>query len=181
MRLSEAIGPDDHVIGKAHAPVELVEYGDYECPYCARAHHEMTEVLRRTGKDIRYAYRHFPLTDIHPRALLAAQAAEAAGAQGRFWPMHSVIFENRGHLELEDLVVYAETIGLDAHRFARDLRSGTYVPRVQRDFRTGVHSGVKGTPAFFVDGAPQSGTDAESLVTEIRRALSRREPRAAHR
>ena len=95
MKRPEPIGPNDHVIGRSRAQVELIEYGDYECPFCAHAHHEMTEVLRRVGADIRYAFRQFPLTQIHPHALAAAQAAEAAGAQDRFWPMHSVLFENQ--------------------------------------------------------------------------------------
>jgi protein-disulfide isomerase len=180
MTLSEPIGPDDHVIGRPSTPTELVEYGDYECPYCARAHHEMTEVLRRRGKDIRYSFRHFPLTALHPRALLAAQAAEAAAAQGRFWPMHSVLFENRD-LDPTALVTYAETIGLDVRRFSRELSSGVHLARVQKDFRSGVRSGVKGTPTFFLDGVPQRAWNAESLLAAIQRELEAIQERTAHR
>ena len=104
-RLTESIGPRDHVLGTPAALAVLVEYGDYGCSDCARAHYEIAEVLRRVGNDVRYAYRHFPMTHLHPNALLAAQAAEAAGTEGRFWPMHSMLFANQSSLELADLIL----------------------------------------------------------------------------
>jgi protein-disulfide isomerase len=170
--LTESIGPDDHALGRAHAPAQLVEYGDYECPYCARAHYEMTEVLRTVGNDVRYAFRQFPLTQLHPHALLAAQAAEAAGAQGRFWQMHSMLFENQDMLGPDALVGYAATLGLDTHRFGHDLRAGTYLPMVQQDFRSGDRSGVTGTPTFFVNGhRHERGWHADSLIAAVREVV----------
>jgi Na+:H+ antiporter, NhaA family len=172
--LTEPIGPNDHAIGRANARVQLVEYGDYGCPFCARAHYETTEVLRRAGDDLRYAFRHFPLVQIHPHSHLAAQAAEAAGAQGRFWPMHSLCFMNQAALEPDTLMVHAATLGLDVHRFARELRAGTHRPKVQTDFRTGVCSGVRGTPTFFLNGIRHDGrSNAESLTAAIRDVVRR--------
>jgi protein-disulfide isomerase len=150
--LAQAVGPGDHVLGRHDAPASVVEYGDYACSACARAHNELAEVLRRSGNDVRYTFRHFPLTRIHPRSMLAAQAAQAAAVQGRFWAMHSMLLANQHALEPEHLMVYAETLGLDLHRFARDLRSGDHLPKIQNDLRSGIRSGVSGTPSFFVDG-----------------------------
>ncbi len=171
--LTEPIGPRDHVLGRPNAGATLVEYGDYECPFCARAHYEVAEVLRRLGNHVRYAYRHFPLTQIHPHAFVAAQAAEAAGAEGRFWPMHTILFEHRDALGPEDLVGYAETLGLDGHRFSRDLRAGTYVPHIESDFRSAVRSGVTGTPTFFLNGLRVvRGWDADTLAAGIEEVLA---------
>ena len=168
-KLTDPIGPKDHVIGSPNAPAALVEYGDYECPFSARAHYEMVEVLRRVGSGVLYAFRHLPLTQLHPHALLAAQAAEAAGAQGRFWPMHSMLLENQHALEPDDLMVYAETLGLDVNRFVRELRAGTHLVKVQNDFRSGTRSGVHGTPTFYIDGdRVDRGWDADTLTAGIR-------------
>jgi protein-disulfide isomerase len=145
------VGPDDHMRGPADARVTLLEYGDYECPYCGRAYHVVADVLRPL-RDVRYVFRHFPLTRVHPHALAAAEAAEAAGAQGKFWPMHAALFENQDALEPEDLVSYGRAIGLDVSRFVDELRSGMYRPRITRDFRSGVRMGVNGTPTFFING-----------------------------
>ena len=176
-RLRDPLGPHDHVLGRPRAPAELVEYGDYECAFCARAHLEMVEVLRRVGGDLRYAFRHFPLVDLHPHAMLAAQAAEAAAEQGRFWPMHSMLFENQHALATEDLMVYAGSLGLDTHRFARDLRAPGRLPKVQNDLRTGARSGVRGTPTFFLDALRvEEGWDADTLTTAIRELTRRRPP-----
>lgn len=172
--LTEPIGPTDHALGRPNAPAALVEYGDYECPHCARAHYEVAEVLRRVGNDVRYAYRHFPLIRLHRHALLAAQAAEAAGAEGRFWPMHSMLFENHRALELAELMGYAETLGVDVFRFARDLRAGMYVPTIESDFRSGVRSGVDETPTFFLNGVRLDGRwDADALTAAIREVILR--------
>ena len=182
-RLTEPLGPRDHVLGRPDAPATLVEYGDYECPFCGRAEGEVEEVLRRLGNDIRYAYRHFPLTQLHPHALFAAQTAEAAGAQGHFWEMHALLFDNQDALAPEDVVAYAGALDLDLARLIDDQQAGIQLFKVQRDFESGLRSGVTGTPTFFVnDCRHQGGWDAESLTAALHSAL-RREPapeRKAH-
>jgi protein-disulfide isomerase len=172
--LVDPVGPGDHVLGRPDAPVILVEYADYECPFCARAHYTMVEVLRRVGNVVRYVVRYFPLTQVHPHALLAAEAAEAAGVQGKFWAMHATLFENQDALGLSDLVSYAGELDLDVTRFADELDRKVYLPRVRKDFHAGVRSGVNGTPTFFLDGMRYDGDrDADSLVYAISGAASR--------
>lgn len=142
----------DHVLGPEDAHVTLVEYGDYQCPYCGRAFGVVSEVLRRVRDDVCFAYRHFPLSQIHQHATLAAQAAEAAGDQDRFWEMHQALFEHQDALEQEDLLEYAEALDLDLVRFAQELRSQIHLAKVRVDFLSGVRSGVNGTPTFFLNG-----------------------------
>ena len=150
-RLVYPVGRYDHVLGLGDAPVTLVEYGDYQCPYCGRAQRVLAEVLERVGDTVLFAYRHFPLSQIHRHATLAAQAAEAAGAQDRFWEMHRMLFEHQDALAPDDLNSYAKEIGLDVGRFAQDLRTQVHLPAVRSDFLSGVRSGVKGTPTFFIN------------------------------
>ena len=172
-KLSPPVGPGDHILGDPDAPVTLVEYGDYECPYCGRAHLVTQEVLRRLGRDVRFVYRHLPLSEIHPHALAAAEAAEAAGAQGKFWPMHDTLFENQDALEAEDLPGYAEALGLDTPRFVRDLGSHAHLAKVKGDFRSGIRSGVNGTPTFFIDGVRfDDSWDTETLTAALRAAIA---------
>lgn len=168
----------DHILGHPTAPVTLLEYGDYECPYCARAHVVVTDVLRRMGNDVRFAFRHFPLTRLHPHAMLAAEAAESAGAQGEFWPMHAMLFENQDALEFDDLIGYARLLRLDVRRFAEDLETEAHSANVANDLRSGVRSGVQGTPTFFIDGARHDASwDAETLTAALQRAVaSKRAP-----
>jgi protein-disulfide isomerase len=187
-KLSQPVGPGDHILGSPGAGVAIVEYLDYECPYCARAHRVVAEVLERVGDQARYVPRHFPLSQIHPHALLAAQAAEAAAAQGRFWPMHATLFDNQFALDADSILVYADALGLDVPRFTRDLRSGAHLPKVQSDFKSGVRSGVNGTPTFFVNGDRlERQWDAPTLVAAIQQAAqrgpesSRRDPPRVHR
>jgi protein-disulfide isomerase len=157
--LTPPVGERDHIAGPGDdAPVTLVEYGDYECPYCGMAHPLVKRAQRDLGKQLRFVFRNFPLSEAHPHAQIAAQAAEAAGAQGRFWEMHDMIFEHQDALEVEDLLGYAASLGLDAKQIARDLDAGTYVKRVRDDFRSGVKSGVNGTPTFFVNGVRYDGS-----------------------
>jgi len=167
-RLTVPVGPRDHILGAADAPVILLEYGDFQCPHCGAAHPEVERVRRRMGKRMAFVYRHFPLTNLHPRAQSAAEAAEAAGAQGRFWDMHDILYERQDALEDEDLLTYAEEIGLNLERFASDLVSGTHAPRVRNDFMSGVRSGVNGTPTFFINGLRYDGSpDAGSLLAAM--------------
>jgi protein-disulfide isomerase len=168
-RLTIPVSDRDHVIGPETAPVTIVEYGDYECPYCGAAHPSVKAVLAALGDQLRFAYRHFPLSTIHRHALPAAEAAEAAGTQGRFWEMHDLLFANQRALGSEHLLAYADTLGLDLERFASDLQQHTYQPRVREDFMSGIRSGVNGTPTFFVNGIRHNGGyDAESLLEAIR-------------
>lgn len=151
-RLKPPVSESDHRIGPDDAPVTLVEYGDFECPHCGRAYPIVEEARRIMGGRMRFVYRHFPLSEVHPHAQHAAEAAESAGAQGGFWEMHHGLFENQDALDDTLLVVYAKALGLDAHRVATDLIEGTYEQKVRADFRSGVRSGVNGTPTFFING-----------------------------
>jgi protein-disulfide isomerase len=170
--LTPPVGAEDHAAGPADAPVTLVEYGDYECPYCGMAHPIVKRAQRELGNQLRFVFRNFPLAEAHPHARLAAQAAEAAGAQGKFWEMHDTLFEHQDALELEDLLAYAESLGLDTAKFARDLKAGTYEKRVRDDFRSGVKSGVNGTPTFFINGARYDGSwaNVEAFIRALRDA-----------
>jgi protein-disulfide isomerase len=174
-KLTPPVGPGDHVLGDPDAPITLVEYGDYECPYCGRAHLVVKEVLRQLGSEARFVFRHFPLVQVHPHALLAAEAAEAAGAQRQLWPMHDMLFENQDALEPADLLGYAEALRLDTARFVRELEAHTHLDEVQAELRSGVRSGVHGTPTFFIDGARHdAGWDAATLLAALRAAARRK-------
>jgi protein-disulfide isomerase len=158
----------DHVQGPPDAPVTLLEYGDYQCPYCGAAHPIVKALQRHLGDNMRFAFRHFPLTTIHEYAEGAAEAAEAAGAQGEFWQMHDTLFENQPNLDFDSLIAYAEELGLDAERFAMGLANHVYAPRVREDFISGIRSGVNGTPTFFINGARHEGSfDFETMLEAI--------------
>lgn len=168
--LTPPVGARDHVAGPDDAPVTLVEYGDYECPYCGMAYPIVKAAQHMLGSELRFVFRNFPLAESHPHARLAAQAAEAAAAQGRFWEMHDMLYEHQDALETEDLIGYAKSLGLDAPQLARDLDAGTYAKRVRDDFRSGVRSGVNGTPTFFVNGDRYDGSWAneEEFIGALR-------------
>jgi protein-disulfide isomerase len=173
--LTPPITEDDHVLGPATASVTLVEYGDYECPYCGMAHPIVKEVIRRLRDDVRFAFRHFPLTQIHPHAERAAEAAEAAGVQGRFWEMHDTLYEHQDALGDVHLVGYAAMLGLDGDRFAAELANGTHAGRVREDFRSGIRSGVNGTPTFFINGRRHDEPwDLATLLSAVERAVPAR-------
>jgi len=160
----------DHVRGADNARVTLVEYGDFECGYCKRGEPTARELLER-HPDVALVWRHLPLTDVHPNALLAAEAAEAAGAQGAFWPMHDVLFENQHHLTLRDMEGYAEQVGIDPERFIEDLRRHTYADRVRADIMSAEESGAAGTPTYFINGQRHEGAvDIDSLSQAINAA-----------
>jgi protein-disulfide isomerase len=160
--LAVPVNDRDHSIGPNNAPVTLVEYGDFECPHCGRAFPLVEGVRRYMGEQLRFVYRHFPLVEAHPHAQSAAEAAEAAGVQGRFWEMHHMLFLNQQSLEPEDLLLYATKIGVDAHRVARELGAGVWTKKVRDDFRGGVRSGVNGTPTFFINGVRHDGNWADA-------------------
>jgi protein-disulfide isomerase len=167
--LDPPLGPDDHVSGAPDAPFELVMYGDFECPYCVAAQSILARVRERLGDELRFAFRHFPVEELHPHARHAAEAAEAAAAQGAFWPMHDALYSARGRLEDRDLVEDARALGLDAERVAAELRDGAHAERVQRDVDSGRRAGVTATPGFFVNGRLHAGAyDAGSLVDALR-------------
>jgi protein-disulfide isomerase len=168
------VGARDHVQGPAGAPVTLVEYGDYECPHCGRAYPIVKQVQKVMRGRFRFVFRNFPLRESHPHAQHAAEAAEAAGAQGKFWEMHDRLFERQFALEDENLIEYAGDLGLDVERFAEELADGVYEPRVREDFRSGVVSGVNGTPTFFVNGVRHDDAwDVDPLVAALERAAAR--------
>jgi protein-disulfide isomerase len=131
--LSPPVGSDDHLLGNPDAGVSLLEYGDYECPFCGQAQPLVHAVLRRLGNRLTLAYRHFPMSNAHPHAMLAATAAEAAGLQGQFWEMHETLFQNQDALELDDLLGYARELGLDLRRFASDMTGEACVDKVRRE------------------------------------------------
>lgn len=163
----------DHIRGLANAPVKLLEYGDYECPFCADAHAMVQEIQRRLGDNLLFAFRNFPLTNIHPHAEHAAEAAEAAGDQGNFWGMHDMLFENQTALEDEDFAAYAAKLGLDAKRLLREVTSSVYAPRIREDFKAGVRGGVNGTPTFFINGDRYDGVpDVKNLLSALTAQLS---------
>jgi protein-disulfide isomerase len=163
--LDEAI---DHVRGSSAGRL-IVEYGDYECPYSRQAFREIELVERRLGDEVRFAFRHFPLTEIHPHALAASLAAEAASLQGRFWEMHELLFRHRTALEDDDLRRYAIELGLDGTRFDGDRAGPAVLGRVGRDVESGIASGeVHGTPTLFIDGvAHRGGYDAPALLKAL--------------
>jgi protein-disulfide isomerase len=163
----------DHVQGPADAAVTLVEYGDYECPYCGAAYPILKEVKARMGDRLRFVFRNFPISTSHPHAEKAAESAEAAATQGRFWEMHDVLYENQKRLGDDDLRGYAEQLGLDLDSFDRDMAEHVHAARVHDDFMSGVRSGVNGTPTFYIDGIRHDDSyDTETLLAALERAAA---------
>jgi protein-disulfide isomerase len=169
-KLTLPVSGRDHILGPANAPVTLLEYGDYECPYCGAAYPVVAELRRRLENILQFAYRHFPLSQIHPHAQIAAEAAEAAGAQGKFWAMHDALFTHQDALDVNHLILYATAIGLDTEAFRVELAAHVHAGRVREDFMTGVRSGVNGTPTFFINGLRYDGPrDFETMFTVMTR------------
>jgi diadenylate cyclase len=169
----EPVGTRDHARGPKDAPVTLVKYGDYECPYCGEAHPVLKELLERVGEQVRFVFRHFPLDSVHPRARRAAQAAEAAASQGRFWEMHDLLYQRQDELGEEDLMRYAADLGLDLRRFEEDLTNDNHAWRIEEDRLGGHRAGVRGTPTFFVNGTRYTGTiDLDGLLAVVEEAAS---------
>ena len=158
----------DHIQGPAGAEVTLVEYGDYECPYCGAAYPIVKRIQRQMGERLRFVFRNFPITTSHPHAEAAAEAAEAAGAQGRFSEMHDLLYENQRNLTDPELRSYAESLGLDLEQFDDELARHVHADRVREDFMSGVRSGVNGTPTFFINGMRHdSSFDYETLLGAV--------------
>jgi len=172
MRLKTPVGPSDHANGPADAPVTLVQYGDYQCPSCGQAYPIVKALQGRFGPRLRFVFRNMPLTDAHPQAELAAEAAEAAALQGKFWPMHDLLYEHQAELGPGFIMRAAARLHLDLDAFKTAIASGQVRGRVQDDFRDGVRSGVKGTPTFFLNGARfDDRWDEETLGAAIESAI----------
>jgi len=158
----------DHIRGNPRGEVTLVEYGDFQCPHCGRAHPIITQLLERMGDDIRFVFRHFPLTQMHPDAQLAAESAESAATQGKFWEMHDALYENQEALDPQSLSSYAADLDLNLPQFQLELAEHKHLPRVREDFSSGIRSGVNGTPTFFINGRRHDGAwDLDSLAAAI--------------
>lgn len=171
MTLASPVTPVDHCLGREDAPVTLVEYGDYECSFCAAAQPILCDVRRRLGEALRFVFRHFPLPQVHPHAEHAAESAEAAAEQDAFWLMHDMLYRNQHALRDADLLGYAAELGLDTRRIAKDLVHATKEQRVHRDVSSGVRSGVVRTPAFFINTVRHAGPwDIGSLLNALERA-----------
>lgn len=167
-RLAPDIASSDHVRGVPGAPIRLLIYGDYECPYTRKALISVAQVRGELGDSFIYAFRNFPLTEIHPHALHAALAAEAADLQGKFWEMHDLLFHSQGALADEDLASHAAAIGLDEDRFRADFAEQKGLTRIEADVASGVRNGVEGTPSLFINGKPHRDSyDPESLINAL--------------
>jgi protein-disulfide isomerase len=166
----------DHYQGEIKSPLELLEYGDYQCPYCGRAYPIIKQVQSRLGKDLRFVFRNFPLTDAHPQAYTAALAAEAAGRQNAFWKMHDLLYENQEKMSGQRFFnELATSLGLDIAKFEADLQDPAIAKKVDEDFESGVRSGVSGTPGFFINGLRYDDDwDEESLVHRLNKTMARK-------
>lgn len=175
--LADAVIPGrDHIRGAADAPVTLLEYGDYECGLCAAAHRVVATIEAALGSRLRFVFRHFPLTTVHPHAQLAAEAAEAAGAQNEFWTMHGILFRSQQDLRPKSLVRYAQDLDLDLAAFSKDLIEHTHLPQVRADFTGGVMSGVNATPAFYINGVRHDGSWDYAALSDALRVAARPMP-----
>ncbi len=172
-RLALPVSDRDHILAPETATVTLVEYGDYECPYCGLAHPIVKELLRRFGDQLRFVFRHFPLIQVHPHAEHAAQAAEAAGRQGKFWEMHDYLFEHQDALDDANLVLYAIDLNLDLPRFEQDFGDPAIIEHIREDLLSGIQSGVNGTPTFFINGVRHDGSfDLDTMLAAIEDAAA---------
>jgi len=172
--LAVPINPTDHSLGPSHAPITLVEYGDFECPNCKQAAPAVKLLLQRFTGRVRFIYRHFPLEEVHPHALQAALAAEVAAGQDKFWPMHDLLFDNQPHLKPPQLRRYAERLELDMVRYDADMADTVYLQRVREDIEGGSRSGVRATPTFFLNGViADVSAGLQRLFDQVEAALRR--------
>ena len=174
MDLIEPVTTPDHQIGPADARVVVVEYGDFECPNCKQAAPAVEMLLKRFEGQVRFVYRHYPLEQVHPHAVTAAEAAECAAAQGRFWEMHRLLFDNQSALELDYLNSYAQRIGLDMTRYAQEMFDHAHLERVRSDIESGRKSGVRATPGFFINGKRQDVSFGLRLLFDATEAALKR-------
>jgi protein-disulfide isomerase len=169
--LKPPVSERDHSEGAANAPVTLVEYGDFECPHCGRAFPIVEELRKQLGDRLRFVFRNFPLSEVHPHAEMAAESAEAAGAQGHFWEMHHALFTHQSQLDATHLMQYASHLRMNAAQIGEALTAHTFKDRVHEDFMSGVRSGVNGTPTFFINGTRHDGPwDLDSLLEAVEEA-----------
>ena len=174
IQLTVPVNDIDHVRGPKHAPVTIVEYADFECPNCKQAAPVVKLLLERFGDRVRYAYRHFPLEGVHPHAMHAAQASEAANGQGKFWQMHDLLFEHQNHLKLPQLHSYAEKLELDMARYTGEMDDEVYLQRVREHMEGASQSGVRATPTFFINGVIHDVSfGVHSLVDGVEAALKK--------
>jgi protein-disulfide isomerase len=170
-KLTPPINSRDHVQGNPEAPVSLVEFGDYECSFCGQAHSVIKALQEALGDRLCFVFRNFPLGEVHPHAVLAAQAAELAGAQGKYWELHDLLYEHQDALDLSHLRSYAGLLGLDVALFDRDLRTNRFIDKIRTDLHSGALSGVNGTPTFFINGDRHDGPwDFNALWQALARA-----------
>lgn len=170
----------DHVRGNVNARTVLVEYGDFECPYCAMAYPIVKEIAERHRDDLAEVFRPFPLVEMHPHAMHAAQAAQAAGVQDKFWQMHDLLFENRTKLDDESLLAYASQLDLDLGRFSKDFESPATIQAIQQSYKRGIQEGVKGTPAFFLNGEQLQIAGYGDLERAVEQAVAQGHKRGVH-
>jgi protein-disulfide isomerase len=180
--LTQSVSERDHAEGSADAPLTLVEYGDYQCPFCGAAYPVVKLLQETLGKNLRFVFRNFPLTEAHPYALLAAEAAEAAALQGKFWEMHDLMFEQQDLLEPDIVPVWAEKIGLNLEKLGNDIQDGSVAARIKEDRRSGIRSGVNGTPTFFINGRRHDAApDYDALLAALEAELAPRHAGARRR
>lgn len=173
MALQPKVSDRDHIDGNSDAVLELLEYGDYQCPYCGRAYPIVKKIQETLGDQLKFVFRNFPLTKIHPLAKPASVATEAAGLQGKFWEMHDVIFENQKRLYNRALLEYAQIIGLQQEKFEADLDNPELIEKVESDFESGLRSGVNATPTFFINGEKYTGSwEGDNLERFLRTVLA---------
>jgi protein-disulfide isomerase len=171
VKLRVPVSSADHAEGPTNAPLTLLEYGDYECPFCGEAYATIKDLQDALADELQFVFRNFPITQSHPRAMTAACAAEAAGLQGKFWPMHDILYENQDALEPPHLLAYADELSLDLDRFSQDLVRRDVQERVLLDFESGVRSGVNGTPTFFMNGYRYDGEYSYDAMLYALRSL----------
>jgi protein-disulfide isomerase len=174
-RLTPPVNEKDHIKGDHNAPIELVEYGDYQCPHCAAAHPSVKAIERTYARNLKFVFRHFPLAETHQYAEAAAMAAEAAGRQGMFWQMHDMIYEHQPQLNIRSLLGFAEALELNMIQFEEDMSNKTVAAKVEADLESGMRSGVNGTPSFFINTYKYNGVyDYDSFAGTIDKLISER-------